>query len=264
MKEFLTLKYLKDFRDIGWLGLQRPQARNALNMELIRELRKAFQDMEKIKDLRALVLTGEGRSFCAGGDLKWMEEMTKQETSERMKDAEELALMLSELNQLPFPVIGRINGHAYGGGLGLISCCDIAIAVESATFSLSEVTLGLIPATISPYVVKRLGESNARRMMLNARRYNAKEALQLGILHRVVRVEELDDAVEEEVRAIQRCVPEAVSASKELIALVDGQSAAEVVRETIERLAQTWETESCREGIAAFLEKRKPTWNPED
>ena len=170
--------------------------------------------------------------------------------------------MLSELNQLPIPVIGRINGPAYGGGLGLISCCDIVIAVESATFSLSEVTLGLIPATISPYVVKRLGESNARRMMLNARRYNAREALQLGLLHRVVRVDELDDAVEEEVRAIQRCAPEAVSASKELIATVEGQSAHELVGETIERLAKTWETESSREGIAAFLEKRKPTWNP--
>ena len=172
--------------------------------------------------------------------------------------------MLSELNQLPIPVIGRINGSAYGGGLGLISCCDIAIAVESATFSLREVTLGLIPATISPYVVKRLGESNARRMMLNARRYNAREALQLGLIHRVVRDEELDDAVEEEVRAIQCCAPEAVSASKDLIAAVDGQSTDEVFGETIERLAQTWETESCQEGIVAFLEKRKPTWNPED
>ena len=239
------------------LELHRPQAHNALNMELIREMRQALREME---GMRALVLTGEGQTFCAGGDLKWMEEMTKQDVPGRMKDAEELALMLSELNRVPFPVIGRINGPAYGGGLGLISCCDIAIGVESATFSLSEVTLGLIPATISPYVVKRLGESNARRMMLNARRFSAREALELGLLHKVVPDDKLDAAVEEEVKAVMRCAPEAVSASKELIAAVEGRPPEEVLGETIERLARTWETESCRQGIAAFLEKRKPPW----
>ena len=136
--KFGCLEFNLDARKIGRLNLMRLHAHNALNMELIREMRQALREMD---GLRALVLTGEGKTFCEGGDLKWMEEMTKQEVPDRMKDAEELALMLSELNRAPFPVIGRINGPAYGGGLGLISCCDIAIGVESATFSLSEVTI---------------------------------------------------------------------------------------------------------------------------
>ena len=261
---FETLSSLVDERGIARLTLLRPHVHNALNMTLIREMRQALRGFAEMSELRALVLTGSGKSFCAGGDLKWMQEMTNQDDSERMKDAEELALLLSELNRLPFLVVGRINGPAYGGGLGLISCCDIAIGVESATFSLSEVTLGLIPATISPYVVKRLGESNARRVMLNARRFSAKEAVQLGLLHQAVPDEDLDAVVEKEVNGVLRCAPEAVSASKKLISAVDGRPAEKVLNETIERLAQTWETESCREGIAAFLEKRKPSWNPED
>ena len=257
---FETLKCSADLKGIGRLALQRPQAHNALNMQLIREMRQALRGFTEMSELRALVLTGSGKSFCAGGDLKWMQEMTNQDASERMKDAEELALLFSELNRLPFLVVGRINGPAYGGGLGLIACCDIAIGVESAIFSLSEVTLGLIPATISPYVVKRLGESNARRVMLNARRFSAKEAVQLGLLHQAVPDEDLDAVVEKEVNGVLRCAPEAVSASKELIAAVEGRPPEEVLGETIERLARTWETESCREGIAAFLEKRKPPW----
>ena len=174
-----------------------------------------------------------------------------------MKDAEELALLLSELNRLPFLVVGRINGPAYGGGLGLIACCDIAIGVESATFSLSEVTLGLIPATISPYVVKRLGESNTRRVMLNAKRFSAKEAVQLGLLHQAVPDEDLDAVVEKEVNGVLRCAPEAVSASKKLISAVDGRPAETVLNETIERLAQTWETESCRKPLTrSYTDKR--------
>ena len=260
-ENFKNLNLTKHNNNLAGIKLHRTQAHNALNMELIREMRQALR---KMKGLRALVLTGEGKTFCAGGDLKWMEVMTKQEISGRMKDAEEVALMLSELNRVPFPVIGRINGPAYGGGLVLSSCCDFAIGVEAATFSLSEVTLGLIPATISPYVVKRLGESNARRMMLNARRFSAREALELGLLHKVVPDDKLDDTVEEEVKAVMRCAPEAVSASKELIAAVEGRPPEEVLGETIERLARTWETESCRQGITAFLENRKPPWISED
>ena len=261
---FETLKCSVDLKGIGRFALERPEVHNALNMQLIRKMRQALRGFAEMTEMRALVLTGSGKSFCAGGDLKWMQEMTNQDDSERMKDAEELALVLSELNRLPFLVVGRINGSAYGGGLGLISCCDIAIGAESAMFSLSEVTLGLIPATISPYVVNRLGESNARRVMLNARRFSAKEAVQMGLLHQSVPDEDLDAVVETEVNGVLRCAPEAVSASKKLISAVDGRPAGKVLNETIERLAQTWETESCREGIAAFLEKRKPSWNPED
>ena len=260
---YKTLELTADENQVATLTLMRPEIHNAMNPLLILEMRQAMDELRKKAKPRALVLTGSGKSFCAGADLNWMKEMTGQEESERGKDAAQLASMLGELNSLGFLVIGRINGAAYGGGIGLVSCCDIAISAESARFSLSEVTLGVIPATISPFVVQRIGSSNARRVMLNGYRFSAQEAVHLGLLHRSVPDSELDEAVNEEVKAVLRCAPEAVKAAKDLIGAVRGREPEGVKEDNAERLARTWETESCREGIAAFLDKRKPTWHPE-
>ena len=258
-----TLDLTVDENQVATLMLMRPEIHNAMNPLLILEMRQAMDKLRKQVKPRAMVLTGSGESFCAGADLNWMKEMTGQEDSERRKDAKELASMLGELNSLGCLVIGRINGAAYGGGIGLVSCCDIAIGAESARFSLSEVTLGVIPATISPFVVQRIGPSNARRVMLNGHRFGSQEAVRLGLIHRSVSDSGLDEAVREEIRAVLRCAPEAVRAAKDLVGVVRGKEPKSVKEETTERLAQTWKTESCREGIAAFLEKRKPAWHPE-
>ena len=258
-----TLELTVDENQVATLTLMRPEIHNAMNPLLILEMRHVMDELRKQVKPRAMVLTGSGKSFCAGADLNWMKEMTGQEESERMKDAKELASMLGDLNNLGCLVIGRINGAAYGGGIGLVSCCDIAIGAESSRFSLSEVTLGVIPATISPFVIQRIGSSNARRVMLNGHRFGAQEAVRLGLLHRSVPDSGLDEAVNEEIKAVLRCAPEAVRAAKDLIGAVRGRELESVKEETAERLAQTWKTESCREGIAAFLEKRKAAWHPE-
>ena len=171
--------------------------------------------------------------------------------------------MFGELDQLNKPLIGRINGLSFGGAVGLIACCDIAVAVEGALFSLTEVVLGLIPATISPFVLRRIGPSNARRVMLNAHRFSAEEAVNLGLISKAVSVDKLDEAIEKEINELLRCSPEAVSATKRLIAEVRGKEPADVRSATIEKLANAWESDSIKEGIDAFFSKRKPVWNPE-
>ncbi len=255
-----TLKLEVDSRGVASLSLNRPDVHNAMNMTLIREMRSVLAELRVREDIRALILTGAGKSFCAGGDLRWMQAIAQQKRKERIADAAELARMLGELNALNTLVICRVNGAVYGGGLGLVSCCDIALGAHSAVFALTEATLGLIPATISPFVVRRIGESHARRVMLNAKRFDAEEAARLGLLHRAVPDEELDDAVGKEIRNVMRCAPQAVAASKVLISAVIGHSPEDCRDDTAGRLADTWETESAREGISAFLEKRKPVW----
>ena len=228
---------------------------------MISELRQVLVDLNKHPDVRAVILTGAGKSFCAGADLRWMQKIAAQKREDRIADASELSEMLGELDQLKIPLIGRINGLSFGGAVGLISCCDIAVAVEDSLFSLTEVLLGLLPATISPYVLRRIGASNARRVMLNAHRFAAPEAVTLGLISKSVSSENLDEAVEEEISGLLRCAPEAVSAAKRLIAEVRGKAPDDVRNTTTEKLANAWESKSIKEGIDAFFSKRKPVWN---
>ena len=260
---FKTLKLTFDERQIATLTLNRPDVHNALSLEMIRELRQVVIDLNKHLHVRAVILTGSGKSFCAGADLRWMQKIAAQKRKLRIAEATELSKMLGELDQLKMPLIGRINGLSFGGALGLIACCDIAVAVDDALFSLTEVLLGLLPATISPYVLRRIGGSNARRVMLNAHRFAAEEAVSLGLISKSVSMEKLDEAVEEEIAELLRCAPEAVSAAKRLIAEVRGKEPDDVRSATIEKLANAWESESIKEGIDAFFSKRKPTWNSE-
>lgn len=247
-------------RGVAVLTLDRPKVHNALNLEMIRAFRGALRELESDAAVRVVVLTGAGASFCAGGDLDWMRAMTTQDRATRISEATELAEMLAALNQLPKPVIARVNGQAYGGGMGVISCCDVAIGVDSARFGLTEVRLGLIPATISPFVVARIGEPAARRLMLSGRRFGAAEAERIGLLSRTISAEELDAAVDAEVREFLQCAPGAVASCKQLIGVVREHTESEVREVTPGMLAETWESGEAGEGIAAFFGKRTPPW----
>jgi len=257
---FETLLLDIDARGVARLTLNRPDTHNALSATLIGDLRRACDWLNGAKGLRALVLTGAGNTFCAGGDLQWMQQNAKKTRAERVAESSELALMLRALNDLPLPVIGRINGSAYGGGIGMISVCDIAIAVDTGVYSLTEVRLGLLPANISPYVVARMGEANARRTFLTARRMTATEAQRLGLVSEVVGPEQLDSAVERELADLLQCAPDAVSATKKLISYVYSHDISTSAIYTADKLADAWETDEGREGIDAFFAKRSPVW----
>ena len=250
-----------DTRGIARLTLDRPDAKNAMSQPLMREVAAAAKQLAEDESVRVIVLTGAGDVFSAGGDLKGMTQQAGNTREGRIADATEFATILRELDRLPKPLIGRINGSAFGGALGLISVCDIAIGLADSTFRLSEVTLGLIPATISPYVVAKIGVPNARRIMLNACKLDGVAAARLGLLDVVVHtVEDLDEAVEREVFAALLCAPGAVANAKELIRFVSTHDADENLEYTATALADAWETAEIREGIDAFFNKRKPNW----
>lgn len=260
MSDFQTLLVERDARGVVRLTLNRPDARNAMSQDMILELRSAVRQLADDAAVRVIVLSGAGEVFCAGGDLKMMQTQVTNSREGRIRDATELARLLAELNECPKPLVGRINGSAFGGGLGLISICDIAIGVYSAKFALTEVRLGLIPATISPYVVAKLGVPNSRRVMLNALELDGADAARLGLLSAAVEPVDLDAAVEREIRQFLLCAPGAVTAAKRLIHFVSRHEAAENIPYTAERLADAWESSELQEGIAAFLMKRKPNW----
>lgn len=250
-----------DSRGIATLTLNRPAAKNALSNDLMRELRAATQQLAADDSVRAVVLTGAGDVFCAGGDLKGMKRQATATRAGRIADASEFASTLRELDQLPKPLIGRINGPAFGGGVGMISLCDLSFGLSSATYRLTEVTLGLIAATISPYVVARVGVPHARRMLLNALPMDGRLAQQLGLLDGVAdSVEELDRQIDRELDHLLKCAPGAVADTKRLIRFVSTHSADENFDYTVNALADAWETDEIKEGIDAFLNKRPPGW----
>lgn len=257
---FETLLLDIDARGIARLTLNRPDTHNALNATLIHELHRAAEWLGRADGLRAVVLTGAGKTFCAGGDLGWMQENMKKTRAQRVSESGDLARMLRALNEMPLPLIGRINGPAYGGGVGMISVCDIAIGVDTGVYSLTEVRLGLLPANIAPYVVARMGEANARRTFLTARRMSGAEARSLGLLSDVVSAEQLDAAVEREIADLLQCAPGAVAATKKLIAYVHTHDLDTNMIYTADKLADAWETDEGREGITAFFAKRAPFW----
>jgi methylglutaconyl-CoA hydratase len=256
-----TINVTTDTRGVARLTLNRPDAKNAMSQPLMRELRAAAKQLADDESVRVIVLTGAGNVFSAGGDLKGMTQQASNTREGRIADATEFAKTLLELDRLPKLLIGRINGSAFGGGLGLISVCDMALGLADSSFRLSEVTLGLIPATIAPYVVAKIGVTNSRRIMLNAAKLDGVAAGRMGLLDVVVStVEELDEAVEREVAAALLCAPGAVANAKELIRFVSTHDSQENLPYTATALADAWETAEIREGIDAFFNKRKPNW----
>ncbi|MFS2325726.1 crotonase/enoyl-CoA hydratase family protein [Brucella sp. H1_1004] len=260
MMEFETILIDIDERGVATLTLNRPEQHNALSSLMIHELFSATQRLANDDAVRVVTLTGSGISFCAGGDLGWMREQVNATRTQRIEAARALALMLKALHDLPKPLIGRVNGQAYGGGVGLISVCDTTIGVTDARFGLTETKLGLIPATISPYVVARIGQAHALRNFTSARLFDAEEARHIGLLHQVVEAERLDASVDAEIRPYLSTAPTAVAASKRLVHALGRPIDDMTIEMTLVRLADAWETPEAAEGIAAFFAKRSPSW----
>ncbi|WMD22832.1 enoyl-CoA hydratase/isomerase family protein [Achromobacter seleniivolatilans] len=243
------------------LTLNRPDMRNAFDETLIAALTAAVRQAGADPQVRVLLLTGAGKAFCAGGDLNWMRKMATHTDAENRADATRLADMLYTIWSCPKPVVACVNGDAYAGGMGLLSACDIAIAADTAHFCLSETRLGLLPATISPYVIRAMGERAANRYFLTAERFDAATALRLGLLHGVTSAEQLHDEVEAICRTLCANGPSAVQASKRLVRDFAGREIdAALIADTVERIAACRSTDEACEGVAAFLEKREPAW----
>jgi methylglutaconyl-CoA hydratase len=255
-----TIEFDVDARGIARLTLARPQAHNAMNGTMYDEAREAIGRCNSDARIRALVLSGKGSSFCSGGDLKYQQVQAERPQSERIQEASKLAYWLREIDTLSKPVIGRINGPAYAGGLGLIAVCDIAIGVDTSVFAITEARLGLLPGMISPYVVRRIGVPAARRLFLTGRRISASEAVAIDLLTEAVPESELDEAVDREVEMILQCAPGALAASKRLIEYVSTHTAADNLIYTVDRVAEMWAWEEAAEGIRSFIEKRRPLW----
>ncbi|WP_070400420.1 enoyl-CoA hydratase/isomerase family protein [Hydrogenophaga sp. PML113] len=246
---------------VARVWLNRPDVRNAFNDEVIAALTHAFGALSQDADLRVVVLGAHGKAFCAGADLNWMKAMAGYSWEENRADAQRLADMLWTLDQCPVPVVGRVQGDCYAGGVGLAAICDVLVAVEGATFCLSEARLGLLPATISPYVVRAMGAQAARRYMVTAERFSAVQAHALGMVHELATPETLDATVDGIVATLANNGPAAARACKALVRDVAGQPlTAELRADTARRIADIRASEEGREGLASFLNKRAPNW----
>lgn len=259
---YQTISVEADGRGVATLTLNRPEKHNAMSAAMLEELTDAAAALARDDTVRVVVLTGAGKSFCAGGDLDWMRDQMTMDVATRKHEARKLATMLGALNSLPKPLIGAVQGNAFGGGVGIACVCDVAIGVVHAKLGLTETRLGLIPATIGPYVVARMGEGRARRVFMSARLFGAAEAVGLGILSCAVPEEDLAAAVESEVVPYLACAPGAVADAKMLVQEIGGRIDDKLVGHTIEALAARWEDPEAAEGIAAFFEKRKAYWMP--
>jgi methylglutaconyl-CoA hydratase len=245
------------------IQLNRPAVHNAFDEHLISELIEALREVEDDSDVRAVVLTGAGKSFSAGADLAWMKRMAKASEKENRRDARQLAKLMRTLDQLAKPTVARVNGAAYGGGVGLIACCDIAIGSHDARFALTETRLGLVPAVISPYVIDAIGARQARRLFLTAELFDAAFAERVGLLHRCVAAADLDAAVKETLDRLRDAGPKATLAAKRLVARIahpDPKERRAQDEENADLIAGLRVSAEGQEGLAAFFDKRRPKW----
>lgn len=248
---------------VATVTLNRPDVRNAFNDEVIAEATEVFNALGARDDVRCIVLAANGSAFCAGADLNWMRSMADYSRAQNLADAGRLAAMMRTVFECPKPTIARIQGDVYAGGTGLVAACDMAVAVDSAYFCLSEVKLGLLPSTISPYVIRAMGARAAHRYFLTAERFNALEALRIGFVHEVVSADALDSKVAELSMALVNAGPEAMRLCKKLVQDVAGQDITpELVNMTIASIADVRVSAEGREGLQSFLQKRKPNWLP--
>ncbi len=248
---------------VAIVTLNRPEIRNAFDESLIRNLTQALQRLDRDDGVRAVVLAGAGPAFCAGADLNWMKRMAGYSYEQNLEDARALAAMLRTLDRLAKPAVARVHGPAFAGGVGLVAACDMAIGVPQAEFALTEARLGLSPATISPYVVRAIGERAARRYFLTAERFSGAEAYRLGLLSDLVQPQDLDDKINELLGHLVQGGPAAIAACKALVPAVSGRAVSDaLIEDTATRIAEIRVSGEGREGIGAFLEKRKPSWVP--
>ena len=252
-----------DQRGVLKLTLNRPEVHNAFDSTLIETLTARLLEAEQDPSVRIVVLTGSGKCFSAGADMNWMRSMVKATAQDNEADALQLAALMRTLNYLDRPTIAMINGHAFGGGLGLLACCDIIIADETAKFGLTETTLGLVPAVISPYVFRRIGEGNARRYFMTGERFSARKAKKLGLVQDVVNGSFLHETLEKAISKLLKAAPGAVLASKKLVNAVSGhdeERQLEIDEFTAKLIAKLRVSAEGQEGLNAFLDKRKPAW----
>jgi methylglutaconyl-CoA hydratase len=246
---------------VAHVFLNRPAVRNAFNSAVIAELTQAFSTLGADDSVRAIVLGGHGKAFCAGGDLNWMRAMADYSWDQNRDDAQALADMLHAIWRCPKPVVGRIHGDCFAGGVGLAACCDVLVAAEGLNFCLSEARLGLLPATIGPYVVRAMGEQAARRYFITAERFDSSEAHRLGFVHALVAPDALDAAVQGIVSALLANGPQAVAASKRLVQDLAGAPITDALRaDTARRIADIRASDEGKDGVQAFLSKREPAW----
>lgn len=247
---------------VGILTLNKAERHNAFDATLVAEMMQALRDFELDPRVRAIVLSSTGRSFCAGADIQWMKQSASNSAQENLREAREMASLLSTLNGLSKPTIARVQGPAYGSGVGLIAACDIAVATYDAVFAFTEVKLGLIPATIAPFILAAIGERYGRRYMLTAERFSAAEAYRIGLIHEIVPGnDQLDEAIAEIVDSLLKNGPHAQAACKALIRSISGQPIDDTtLEETAQRITEVRSNPEGNEGLTAFMEKRKPNW----
>ena len=260
MTNFETIRLETDERGVANLILSRPEKHNALSAKMIEELTEVASVISENKEIRVVVLTGNGSTFCAGGDINWMKQQLNATREQRIEESRKLALMFRSLNELPKPLIGIVQGSAFGGGVGLMCVCDSVVAVDTAKFGLTETRLGIIPATIGPYLIGKIGEGKARQIFMSSRIFDAGETFELGICSKVIQSSEVQQELENEVQPYLKVSLSAVTRAKLLVRSLGKKIDAEVIENTIIQLADVWETEDARVGISAFLEKQNPPW----
>lgn len=248
---------------VATVALARPDARNALNAGLIAEIRRCMEELARNDNVRVVVLTGEGDFFCAGADIGYMRDMANFSYEENLEDARNLAAMFGALEECPKPVIARVKGAAIGGGVGLVAAADLSVAEEGTVFAFTEVRLGISPATIAPFVLRKIGYSQTRALFLTGERFDASRAHEIGLVHEVVSEEDLDAAVQEKVAGLLSGGPEALAATKALLRELRDAAPGERTEITARRIAELRTGEEGQEGLGAFLEKRKPAWREE-
>ena len=246
---------------VATVTLNRPEKHNAFDDEMIAQLRSTFDALATDDDVRIVILASNGKSFSAGADLDWMKRMAGYNYQDNLEDARALALMLASLRNLPQPTIARVQGAAFGGGVGLVSCCDMAVASETASFCLSEVKIGLTPATISPYVIRAIGERWARRYFTTAERFDAAQARHIGLVQEVTTADQLDERLTATVSGLLHNGPSALRAAKSLVTdFASREISPELIEESCKRIASIRVSAEGQEGLGAFLDKRAPNW----
>jgi methylglutaconyl-CoA hydratase len=245
---------------IAAVTLDRPEVRNALDADLIAAIHDCFTALAADGAVRVVVLTGAGTVFSAGADVRWMQEAAHFTAEENARDARALTAMLAAVDRCPKPVVARVNGAAFGGGAGLVACCDIAIAVEDARFAFSEVRLGIVPATIGPFVLRKIGPSQARALFLSAERFDAARAREIGLVHAIVPADALDAAIAQQTAMLLEGGPRALAAAKELVQELPGMAEGEQRAYTAALIAHLRTSPEGQEGLRAFLDHRAPSW----
>lgn len=249
------------YKSVGYVTLNRPEKLNAMSEEMILELAKVASELANNSKIRVAVLKGSGKSFCAGADLEWMRKQFTSSNLERRKQALRLAKMLQKWYEMPKPVIGEIHGNVFGGGVGLTSICDTVIAEENTMFSLSETRLGLIPATISPYVIAKIGASHSAPLFMSGRRFDVRVALDIGLVQQVSIQPTLEETIQSEVETYLQSAPGAIAAAKMLIRQGHSKIEDSLIEWTVDQLVDRWSQPEAIKGVKAFFERRKPDWN---